>query len=216
MAPCFFTAGDRSFAAATRRTPGGAFTPSPLHGSLIFDAPTLLSSRAYVGTGLSVSMTLDDGASWLAWPQSSTYRLIALRIRFRGGRLTAVGTETDPGNYATTKFYKSVDDGATWITVSTIVPPRATDPCYQRAFAMDNAGRFLASTDCGLFRSVDAGVTWQPAPDPADRRTRRSYSTPRNAQRVVAALESTVYESRSAGASWAALPPLPSRLADLH
>ncbi len=187
------------------------FTPNLLDGSLIFDS-ALLPSRAYVGTGLSVSMTLDDGASWLTWPQASTYRLIAFD-RFRGGRLTAVGTEIEPGDYATTKFYKSVDDGATWITVSTIVPPRATDPCYQRTFAMDNAGRFLASTDCGLFRSVDAGVTWQTTPYPADRNSPLAFDAT-NPQRVVAALESTVYESRNAGASWAALPPLSSRLTE--
>jgi hypothetical protein len=32
---------------------------------------------------------------------------------------------------------------------------------YEREFSVDTAGRLFLNHDCGLFRSVDAGATWQ-------------------------------------------------------
>ena len=158
------------------------------------------------------AVTFNDGGTWISIRQdvqNPLRRLIAFDP-VHPGRLAGIGTEDR------TNYYESSDYGAHWSTVSNVVPFHGNEmPCwYERAFIIDALGRMFVVHDCGFFRSVDGGGTWQQLPGfPGTFRLPRIVADPRQDRLFIVDIESTppkLYESRDAGLSWQT-PPAPPK-----
>ncbi|MEO8674948.1 MAG: hypothetical protein ABI569_05175, partial [Casimicrobiaceae bacterium] len=195
------------------------YTPTNVDGPLALDP--FFPSRAIVGPAVS-GYTTDDGHYWnLPYPKMTGSPRLTTFDPLRANRIIGVGTDTGSGGtQPPTRYYESRDFGATWQGLGDVVPPGTTN-CFERDFAVDQAGRLFAVLDCGLFRSVDGGTTWtRMSAFPGSSFTALTVDTA-NGGRLIAgpspALSGAdaLYESRDAGASWHALPALPAEGVDV-
>lgn len=115
----------------------------------------------------------------------------------------------DPGNPATVyvvsgfnQLWKSTDRGATFTALA--MPLGGTDDIYTLRFEPGSSSHLWAATEKGLFRSSDAGGSWQRADRDSGRYLIQAVAfDPADAQRMLAASGGGgVYRSTDGGASW--------------
>lgn len=115
----------------------------------------------------------------------------------------------DPANPATVyvvsgfnQLWKSADRGATFTALST--PLGGTDDIYTLRFAPGSSSHLWAATEKGLFRTTDAGASWQRADRDSGRYLIQAVAfDPADSQRMLAASGGGgIYRSGDGGASW--------------
>ena len=193
------------------------YTPTNVDGPLALDP--FYPYRAIVGPAVS-GYTTDDGHYWtLPYPQMTGSPRLTTFDPLRANRIIGVGTDNGSGAQLPTRYYESRDFGVTWQVLGDVVPSGTTN-CFERNFAVDQAGRLFAVLDCGLFRSVNGGATWTRMSAFPGNSFTMLIVDPANGGRLIAgpspALSGAdaLYESRDAGASWKALPALPAQAID--
>jgi photosystem II stability/assembly factor-like uncharacterized protein len=95
-------------------------------------------------------------------------------------------------------IYKTTDGGANWTDITGIVQGKV----YSLAIDPTNPRRVLAGTDSGIYRSTDAGLSWQPSSDPAS-----AYDLvidPANPNVLYAGANVRCYKSVNGGENWSA------------
>jgi len=121
-------------------------------------------------------------------------------------RVFATTVRTTGENQFATRVYRSTDAGTSWTFAGEVVACGGTF-----AFDTSNASRVYFALDCtaGLYVSEDAGATWQ-----ARGESQRQHLVAAPGGVMYAVDGTTVLQSKDAGYSWSALPPLPCDLGD--
>ena len=131
------------------------------------DQPNTVYS-AVAGGGIWRST--DGGANWTnIWPNSNTQPMGSLEQAEDGTLWAGTGEANPPGGgltYFGDGIYKSTDRGATWTNTglrdSEAIGRIATDPTNSnRVFAAASGHIARSSGDRGLYRTEDAGRTWE-------------------------------------------------------
>jgi photosystem II stability/assembly factor-like uncharacterized protein len=131
------------------------------------DQPNTVYS-AVAGGG--VWRSSDGGANWTnIWPDSNTQPMGALEQAEDGTLWAGTGEANPPGGgltYFGDGIYKSTDRGATWTNTglrdSESIGRIAADPTNpNRVFAAASGHIARSSGDRGLYRTEDAGKTWE-------------------------------------------------------
>lgn len=126
----------------------------------------------YAGTAAGgVYKSTDLGGSWTPiFDAVGTYAIGGIAINPQNTQEIYVGTGEPTvalDNYEGTGMYKSVDGGATWSSIGlsntkligrVLVDPLRPDTVFVAALGKQFGS--VASTDRGLYRSLDAGATW--------------------------------------------------------
>ena len=192
--------------------PGVSGNPSP--GATLLCIDPVVTNDLYLKAGSQLLRSTDSGATWTGAPGLSA-------IAGLGG---VIGIAIDPNTsgvvYATSSgggIHKSTDFGSTWTSFKFSFSPTLggifVDPANsQRLYVARRFGQGCLDQnrvfiDCGLFKSVDAGLTWQIVPIPGtttsvafDRTTGDIYagaSQPGNVE--------TVIKSSDQGITWTPL-----------
>lgn len=173
----------------------------------------LFASSNYEGRYGGVFSSIDGGQNW---------SLRANEDALQGRNLNSLAEASSRKSellFAASEdgVMKSVDDGKTWTRL--IAQPRNADPRHPgpgrvrinalRAIEADKLVLF-AGTDTGLFRSVNAGLAWQPvkAPGITGFPVTAIYAPPEGAARLAVRTHSGLFLSGDDGLTWhpAALP----------
>ena len=111
----------------------------------------------------------DDGLTWRAIGGRDLRRrdrpVEAIAVDPTDSRTIYVGLAGPPGGVADPGFlFKTGDAGTTWVHVGAQVADTAGAPVSVNALEIDPAAHetVFAGTDIGVFRSTDAGSSWQP------------------------------------------------------
>ncbi len=193
-----------------------------------FDVPLVFdprnSRRAVVRRATyqpaSIAFTDDDANTFTA-PimaiDAPVPSLLAWDLRYPD-RLVGIGVElhSDTGGDDVTVLYQSNDYGAHWTRIATVGPIWGPRICFPRTFLVDAQHRMFVHADCGLFRSLDGGSTWQKLNDPADYAFARLVPDPTNTERfLIIAAGEKVSESLDAGVTWSGVPVAPDYVLDI-
>ena len=102
------------------------------------------------------------------------------------------------------QLWKSTDRGATFTALS--MPVGGTDDIYTLRFEPGSSRHLWAATEKGLFRSTDAGASWQRADRDSGRYLVQAVAfDPSDTQQMIAASGGGgIYRSSDGGASWEA------------
>jgi len=206
------------------RSPDGmrswvAYGPSSHGGEPVFDPRDTQTALLNLGYGIAVKR--GDQNAWQL-PSASSDAEMPTHFIFdpaMAGRLLGVGmvtgqvcTATECQSHYTLKFFRSWTSGASWLDAGTIVPTQQGDtpaPCFPRSFSADPAGRLLLHTDCDLFRSADAGASWQRLASPEAVSPFLVLMTDPATAGHLYLMGSELHESHDAGDSWRTLPRVP-------
>jgi uncharacterized protein (TIGR03437 family) len=205
----------------------------PVAGSIVIDpvATNTIYMRATAGASSSIFIvrSTDSGATWstLRLPNTAFYTAAGYPAGALAGSIT-----TDPKIsgvvYATADdIFKSVDFGTTWTVLSTAVDTSPVGPFVglgrvdvdpgnsQVLYASSSdsvESPFCKSTptggECGLYKSVDGGLTWAQLSLPAPGVYSLSFDSNSGAIYTgakLAATGNTVSKSTDAGATWTPL-----------
>ncbi len=201
----------------------GALAVAPSNPSVIYAGTGETDIRSDLASGAGVYKSTDGGETWKYIGLKETRQIAKIvidpgnpEIVYVGALGHAYGPNPERG------VYKSIDGGATWQHVLDKGPElgvadlaiAAGEP--NELFAtLWNAHRPpwstyapLAGEGSGLYRSVDAGQTWQACTGqglPAGKWGRAGVAVSSNGQRVYALIEATksgLYVSSDGGASW--------------
>src|SRR3954447_14230670 len=121
-------------------------------------------------SGGGIWKTTDGGANWTnLWPDSNTQTMGSFAQAANGDLWAGTGEANPPGGgltYFGDGIYKSSDNGAHWtnmgLTDSSAIGRIAVDPKNsQRVFAAASGHIARSVRDRGLYRTTDAGRTWQ-------------------------------------------------------
>ena len=116
----------------------------------------LCGSNLFVGTGSDgVFRSTDKGASWTQ--TSLTRGVVSALTVFPNG---AGGSNILAGKCCNEGFYISIDSGAGWSAVNTVIPSYTV--VYAFAVSPNGVGgsNLFAATDRGVFISTDNGTSW--------------------------------------------------------
>lgn len=196
-----------------------AFTPGLLDGQLAFNPvdPRRVAVRRWLDEPWLVAYTDDDALTWSVPRTQFGDPFVPWFIAWdplQPDRLVGVGTPTvvaSPSENAL-GFYESFDWGARWSRASVVMQQSPTAPCYEREFLVQADHAYILA-DCGLFRSLDRGRTWQLTnPFPGSRPM--ALRAGRAAGGLLVIAGDRLHESRDAAGSWQPLPAAPARVND--
>jgi photosystem II stability/assembly factor-like uncharacterized protein len=109
-------------------------------------------STLYLCGGSGVEKSGDGGVTWEAAITGMPARPVVFRVAFDPAHTSTLYALVNSQDHP---LYLSQNGGATWATAA--VPPGTS---YVNDFAVDPSSRLFASTDKGVFRSIDSGATW--------------------------------------------------------
>jgi len=200
-----------------------ALTPSAQFTSLTFDPSN--SANAMLGAydaGSVLFDSRDGGRSW-SGPYASagfTPSMFAFDPT-QPGRLLALATMPPPGAATTYQLqaWESRNFGGTWQQVGIVNQWDSSQiGCYGGSFAVDSAGRWYLTTQCGVQVSTTGGRTWSLAPlsdaglSPGSLGSLRIDPSTRG--HIAISGLPAMYETRDGGATWTS-SPLPNGTAPI-
>jgi len=111
-------------------------------------------SGIFVGTAFNAAILYsnDTGQTWQARHNGF--------ISEGGGPFVQLGGDTIIASAGTSGVYRSIDTGLMWNPIDTM-PPYLASRQYARCFAASNGYVFAGTFENGIFRSSDAGNTWE-------------------------------------------------------
>jgi photosystem II stability/assembly factor-like uncharacterized protein len=175
------------------------------------DGQRLYASSAYEGLYGGVFISNDGGLDWIL--QANEHALLGRNLNsLAATRLPGVGLFAA----AEDAVLRSMDGGKTWVPlaaqprVSSTAPARPTGRIRIYTLQTVQAGKLvlLAGTQAGLFRSLNAGVSWTPVRDAAldGLPVLSIYMPPRGAARVAARTPVGLFLSEDVGLTWRPVP----------
>jgi photosystem II stability/assembly factor-like uncharacterized protein len=175
------------------------------------DGQRLYASSTYEGLYGGVFVSNDGGLDWIL--QANEHALLGRNLNsLAATRLPAVGLFAA----AEDAVLRSMDGGKTWVPLA--AQPRVSAPAAARqterlriyTLQTVQAGKFvlLAGTQAGLFRSLNAGVSWTPVRDAAldGLPVLSIYMPPRGAARMAARTTVGLFLSEDVGLTWRPVP----------
>jgi photosystem II stability/assembly factor-like uncharacterized protein len=169
-----------AYGAGVFKGANGGASWSPIHSGLTYPTVTVLAVdpvdqyTLYAGTGLThlgvtervgIFRSGDGGANWVpANAGLPNTAVAAIAIDPRNPSTLYVGTSayeaTSEETWRDSGLFRSTDRGESW---TVITPPRLCGRgAYFRGVALDprNPSKLYAAFSLGIFKSVDAGATW--------------------------------------------------------
>ena len=175
------------------------------------DGKHLYASSAYEGEYGGIFISSDGGLDWTL--QANERGLL-------GRNLNSLAAVQAPGSglFAASEdaVLRSTDGGKTWVPLAaqprlaptTSVRPTGRNRIYSLRTVQADKLVLLAGTQAGLFRSLNAGVTWTRVRDAALARqpVHSIYTPPRGTARLAARTNEGLFLSEDVGLTWRSAP----------
>jgi hypothetical protein len=170
------------------------------------NASVYAASSDFAAGQSAIFRSPDGGLSWTTVVQAAAGEFYSDLLVDPGNSATLYAGA--PGNANTTQIYRSGNSGTSWqlgVTIPALCVP---------SFA-PGAGAGTAFVSCGtsLFRTTDAGATWQPLANPFTESTRLAAGP---AGLLVAYGTTHIFRSTSAGDAWTPAGNAPGSCAGLN
>ncbi len=161
-----------------------------------------VAERIYIGTaegGLFVSQNRGDSWSVVKWFPSPVRRIYIHPQDANFMYLTFLGKDLP-------KIQRSYDHGVTWEELK-VSPPKKQrlTGIYTLTFHPTDANVLYLATSAGVFKTPDAGATWQEFPliiPPSLLPVFVVAVDPKNPENIYVAATSQIYKSKDGGVSW--------------
>lgn len=175
--------------------------PPGAQGIVAFVVDPADTNNIFVGTysGQGIWRTTNGGVSWTQSDFRSPVQALAFLPTSQPAILAGL-YDSNPANPAPV-IYRSTDQGSSWNPVTSGI---AAGTSSVLLFAVDpnNPSIVFAESDSGLYKSVDAGVSWNLSDSSLPPNVTSLAVDPTNSNRVFAGVVGGVYRSDDAGASW--------------